>query len=58
MRWEIETAIKLMEEMLLATFEEQISSLAETATMFNELIEMSKAHQVAIKGGEITATRQ
>jgi hypothetical protein len=58
MRWEIETAIKFMEEMLLDTFEEQISSLAETATMFNELIEMSKTHQVTIKAGEITATRQ
>jgi len=58
MRWEIETAIKFMEEMLLDTFEEQIPLLSETATTFNELIEMSKAHQVTIKEGEITATRQ
>jgi len=58
MRWEIETTIKFMEEMLLDTFEQQIPPLAKTATMFNELIELSKTHQAVIKDGEITATRQ
>ncbi len=58
MRWEIERAIKFMEEMLLDTFREQIQQLAEAATMFNELVEMSKVKQVTIKEGEIIATRQ
>lgn len=57
MRWEIEAAIKFMEEMLLETFDRQIPELAECASVFNELVEKSRTHQVAIKDNQITMNR-
>ncbi len=58
MRWEIETALKFMEDFLLDMFETQIPELAECASVFNELVEKARRHEVSIRENEITMFRQ
>lgn len=56
MRWEIETAIKFMEEMLLKVYETQIPELVDCASILNEVIDKSRTSEVTINENEITLT--
>lgn len=56
MRWEIETAIKFMEDFLLALFEKQISDIIECTSLFNEIVELASTGSVSMEGNQINVT--
>jgi hypothetical protein len=56
MRWEIETAVKFMEDFLLALFDKNIPDLIECTFRFNEIVALAPGGSVSMEGNQMNVT--
>ncbi len=56
MRWEIETAIKFVEEFQIALFKRQIPDVTECTLLFNQIVELAQNGSVLMEGNQLNVT--